>query len=56
MGSTHERDSGLEPKKVTVGPFAIDKTAVTNKQFREFVKDTKYQSDSQKYKWSFVLE
>ncbi|XP_018426519.1 PREDICTED: sulfatase-modifying factor 2 [Nanorana parkeri] len=44
------------PKQVTVKPFAIDKYPVTNKNFREFVRATKYKSEAETFGWSFVFE
>ena len=37
-------------------PFLIDAKPVTNAQFREFVRATKYKTDAEKFGWSFVLE
>lgn len=42
-------------RKVTVSPFYLDPYAVTNKQFKEFVDDTGYRTDAEKYGWSFVF-
>lgn len=42
-------------QKVTVAPFYMDQTAVTNQQFQEFVEATDYQTESEKYGWSFVF-
>lgn len=35
--------------QVTVETFDIGKTAVTNEQFRDFVRATKYKTDAEKY-------
>jgi sulfatase modifying factor 1 len=42
-------------RKVYVKPFAIDRYAVTNQQFSEFVEDTNYVTEAERYGWSFVF-
>lgn len=42
-------------RSVSVSPFWMDRFAVTNKQFQEFVEDTNYVTDAEKYGWSFVF-
>ncbi|SDZ65735.1 Formylglycine-generating enzyme, required for sulfatase activity, contains SUMF1/FGE domain [Evansella caseinilytica] len=42
-------------RKVTVHPFAIDKYAVTNQQFREFTEATGYITEAEIFGWSFVF-
>lgn len=42
-------------RKVTVDPFYIDKYAVTNYEFQQFVEDTGYVTESEKFGWSFVF-
>ena len=49
------RDS-LAQQAVEVREFFLDKTATTNWQFRAFRKATSYQTESQTFGWSFVLE
>ena len=50
-------DDGEGPaREVTVDPFAIDKYAVTNAEFLEFVRETGYTTDAERYGWSFVFE
>ena len=49
------RDS-LAQQAVEVREFFLDKTATTNAQFRAFRKATSYQTESQSFGWSFVLE
>lgn len=42
-------------RQVTLDPFWIDTTAVTNAQFAAFVKDAGYQTEAERYGWSFVF-
>ena len=42
-------------RRVRVNAFAIDPCAVTNAQFRAFVKATGYQTDAERFGWSFVF-
>lgn len=46
----------LPSQKVDVAPFKIDETAVTNRQFRDFFRATKYKTESETFGWSFVLD
>lgn len=49
-------DDGEGPvREITINPFAIDPTTVTNRQFEAFIKDTHYETDAEKYGWSFVF-
>ncbi|MCU4802224.1 formylglycine-generating enzyme family protein [Halobacteria archaeon HArc-gm2] len=49
-------EDGEGPERsVTVDPFYIDKFAVTNAQFLQFVKETDYTTDAERYGWSFVF-
>ncbi|XP_042713733.1 inactive C-alpha-formylglycine-generating enzyme 2 isoform X2 [Chrysemys picta bellii] len=41
---------------VTVKSFAIDKYPVTNRDFREFVREKKYKTEAEAFGWSFVFE
>ena len=50
-----ESDGEGPVRQVTVDPFYIDATTVTNAQFEKFVQDTGYQTDSEKFGWSFVF-
>jgi formylglycine-generating enzyme required for sulfatase activity len=43
-------------REVTVDPFYIDKFVVTNAQFLEFVRETDYTTDAERYGWSFVFK
>ncbi len=42
-------------RNVTLDPFFIDASPVTNAQFREFVKATDYKTESERFGWSFVF-
>ena len=42
-------------RQVTLDPFYIDITPVTNAQFAEFVRVTRYQTEAERYGWSFVF-
>lgn len=42
-------------RTVTVSPFAIARTAVTNAQFREFVRATGHVTDADRIGWSYVF-
>jgi formylglycine-generating enzyme required for sulfatase activity len=42
-------------RSVTLRPFSIDRTNVTNRLFREFVEATGYRTDAERYGWSFVF-
>ncbi|MBM7790887.1 formylglycine-generating enzyme family protein [Tenggerimyces flavus] len=49
-------DDGEGPvRTVTVRPFAIDATAVTNRQFAAFVKATEYVTEAERFGWSYVF-
>ncbi|MFC7027092.1 formylglycine-generating enzyme family protein [Halomicroarcula sp. GCM10025324] len=43
-------------REVTVDPFYMDKYAVTNAQYLEFVRETDYTTDAERYGWSFVFQ
>jgi formylglycine-generating enzyme len=42
-------------RQVTVAPFALDACAVSNEQFAEFVEETGFVTDAERYGWSFVF-
>lgn len=42
-------------RDVTVNPFWIDQTSVTNAKYAEFVNATGYQTESERFGWSFVF-
>ncbi|WP_257348982.1 formylglycine-generating enzyme family protein [Pseudalkalibacillus decolorationis] len=49
-------DDGEGPvRKVKLKPFYIDACSVTNLQFSEFVKETGYVTDAERFEWSFVF-
>nr|XP_023419106.1 sulfatase-modifying factor 2 isoform X8 [Cavia porcellus] len=50
------RDGEGPAREVTVKPFAIDIFPVTNKDFREFVREKKYRTEAELFGWSFVFE
>jgi formylglycine-generating enzyme required for sulfatase activity len=49
-------DDGEGPvHEVTLSPFWIDATAVTNRQFAQFVAATGFRTDAEHYGWAFVF-
>jgi formylglycine-generating enzyme len=42
-------------REVTVSPFWMDRTCVTNAEFAEFVEATNYQTEAERFGWSFVF-
>eukprot|EP00440_Ansanella_granifera_P059024 gb/GFBE01063976.1/.p1 GENE.gb/GFBE01063976.1/~~gb/GFBE01063976.1/.p1 ORF type:complete len:379 (+),score=103.77 gb/GFBE01063976.1/:1-1137(+) len=50
-----EKSGAPKSKDLNLQAYSIDETPVTCAQFREFVRDTKYKTDAEKYGWSFVL-
>lgn len=48
IGATPEREEEEEPRLVDVGPFAIDRTEVTNAQFADFVEATGYVTQAER--------
>lgn len=42
-------------REITVHAFYVDATTVTNTEFEKFVQATGYQTDAEKYGWSFVF-
>jgi len=42
-------------RQVTVEDFQMEETAVTNDQFGQFVRETGFKTDSEKFGWSFVF-
>ncbi|KAF1611766.1 Inactive C-alpha-formylglycine-generating enzyme 2, partial [Eudyptes chrysolophus] len=58
MGSSslEKRNEEGPVREVLVKPFAIDKYPVTNRDFREFVREKKYKTEAEAFGWSFVFE
>jgi len=60
MGTDSEvgfpQDGEGPARSVTVDPFHVDRYAVTNAEFLEFVRETGYTTDAERYGWSFVFE
>jgi sulfatase modifying factor 1 len=53
----HALDGGVTPPKlVSVEPFFLDATLVTNRAFAAFVAATSYETEAEQFGWSFVLE
>ncbi len=49
-------DDGEGPiREVTVAPFLMDRHAVTNRQFQEFVRATRYRTEAEAFRWSYVF-
>ena len=42
-------------REVQLAPFWIEPYAVTNEQFGRFVKETRYQTEAERFGWSFVF-
>ena len=42
-------------REVSVSPFYMDETAVTNAQFGAFVRATRYATEAERFGWSFVF-
>lgn len=50
------KDDGEAPlRRKKISPYKISPTAVTNEEFSEFIDDTGYKTDAEKYGWSFVF-
>ena len=41
--------------EVDLAPFGIDRYAVSNRQFADFVEATGWRTDAEKFEWSFVF-
>ncbi|XP_043910149.1 inactive C-alpha-formylglycine-generating enzyme 2 isoform X2 [Protopterus annectens] len=54
--SPDSRDGEAPAREVKVKPFSIDKYPVTNKDFRDFVRATKYKTEAESFGWSFVFQ
>jgi sulfatase modifying factor 1 len=59
MGSNdrgaHPLDGEGPVREITVSPFRIDTVAVSNERFRRFVEATGYETESERFGWSFVF-
>ncbi|KKZ75458.1 serine/threonine protein phosphatase [Streptomyces showdoensis] len=55
VGEGHPADREGPVRQVTVAPFAIDTTAVTNAQYARFVTDTGHRTDAERYGSSYVF-
>jgi formylglycine-generating enzyme required for sulfatase activity len=42
-------------REVTVGPFAIDRCAVSNARFAKFAEATGYRTDAERFGWTYVF-
>ncbi|KQX48891.1 MULTISPECIES: SUMF1/EgtB/PvdO family nonheme iron enzyme [unclassified Paenibacillus] len=42
-------------REVELHPFYIDETVVTNAKFANFIQDTGYQTEAERFGWSFVF-
>ncbi len=42
-------------RKVFINKFAIDRFAVTNAQFNHFIQETGYETDAERFGWSYVF-
>lgn len=51
-----KEDGESPPRKVRLKNFGIAKHAVTTREFAAFVEDTGYQTDAEKFGWSYVFE
>jgi formylglycine-generating enzyme required for sulfatase activity len=54
-GEGFEADGEGPPRSVTVSPFGIAATAVTNREFADFVRDTGHVTDAERLGASFVF-
>ncbi len=59
MGTDYEKgfpEDGEGPvREIALRPFWIDATTVTNTQFAAFIQDTGYETEAQRFGWSFVF-
>mmetsp|Transcript_38579 Transcript_38579/g.44035 ORF Transcript_38579/g.44035 Transcript_38579/m.44035 type:complete len:467 (+) Transcript_38579:260-1660(+) len=52
----HELDGGrIPPEVVHVEPYFLDANPVTNAEYGKFIRATYYETEAEKYGWSFVL-
>lgn len=50
-----QQDGEGPPRKVRLKSYKIDPYSVTNQWFAEFIQQTKYKTDAEKYGWSLVF-
>lgn len=58
VGTSHpviRADGEGPPRPTRLGPYGISRYAVTNRQFRAFVDETRYVSEAERFGWSFVF-
>jgi len=51
-----EADGEGPAREVRIDPIYVDRHAVTNAEFLEFVRDTGYTTDAERFGWSFVFQ
>ena len=51
----YPEDGEGPPRKITVDPFYMDAHTVTNQEFSEFVQDSGYITEAERFGWSFVF-
>ncbi|CAJ1953124.1 unnamed protein product [Cylindrotheca closterium] len=52
----HELDGGVMPPRVVhVEPFFMDESPISNKEFGKFVRAQNYETEAERYGWSFCL-
>ena len=54
-GGTYPEDGEGPVREVTLSPFFMDATTVTNRQFKRFVEATGYKTEAERFGWSFVF-
>ena len=55
-GDGPDHDGEGPVREVTLRPFAIDAQAVTNAQFAAFIEATGYETEAERFGWSFVFK
>lgn len=59
MGSADEdavvADGETPVRRVTIAPFYMDATTVTNEKFHKFIEETGYITEAEMYDWSYVF-
>ena len=54
-GDGYPQDGETPPHQVSLSPFALAATTVTNDQFAQFVAETDYTTEAEDFGWSFVF-